>query len=187
MVRNVLSDKMNDALNGQMKAELYSSYLYLSMSSYFHSTGMPGAASWMRVQAGEELVHSMKFFDYLALNGRATMLPVEAPPSSWGSPLEVFQNVYDHERAVTALINGLVAIAGQENDPGTKNFLQWYVDEQVEEEESSGTVLQKAKAAGGDKVALQSLDKELGQRRFKFPSGYQIFGKQGATIGSLKV
>jgi len=187
MVRNVLSDKMNDALNGQMKAELYSSYLYLSMSSYFHSTGMPGAASWMRVQAGEELVHSMKFFDYLALNGRAIMLPVEAPPSSWGSPLEVFQNVYDHERAVTALINGLVAIAGQENDPGTKNFLQWYVDEQVEEEESSGTVLQKAKAAGGDKVALQSLDKELGQRRFKFPSGYQIFGKQGATIGSLKV
>jgi ferritin len=183
----MLSETMKENLNGQVQAELYSSYLYLSMSSYFHSTSMLGAANWMRVQAGEELVHAMKLYDYvISAGGRAIMLPIQAPTSDWGSPLEVFQNVYDHEVMVTGLINDLASLAEDEDDSATRRFLQWYIDEQVEEEESSGSVLQKARSAGDNKAMLQSLDHELGQRRFKFPSGYQIFAKQGSTIGSLK-
>ncbi len=186
----MLSEKMTEALNGQANRELYSSYLYLSMSAYFESINMKGFASWMRVQAGEELVHAMKMYDYVvASGGRGKMLAIEAPQFSWASPLDAFQHVYNHERVVTGLIHALANTAVAENDEVTKSFLQWYVDEQVEEEESSDMVLSKVKAAGDDKAALDAADKELGQRRFKFPRGYDIFphtATQGMTIGSLK-
>jgi len=187
----MLNQKVNEALNGQLNAELYSSYLYLSMSAYFQSISMPGSASWMRVQAGEELVHSMKFYDYISSNGRVTLAPVAGPQTSWNSPLAAFENVYNHELKVTGLIHGLADLAAAERDQKTRDFLQWYIDEQVEEEESSGGVLQKVKSAGNDKDALAMLDRELGQRTFKFPSGYQIFNMAGragvgTTIGSLK-
>ena len=105
----MISEKMNEALNVQANRELYSSYLYLSMSYYFESTGMTGFASWMRVQAGEELVHTMKMLDYVASSGgRARMMAVEAPQFSWDSPLQAFQHVWDHERVVTGLIHALV-------------------------------------------------------------------------------
>ncbi len=186
----MLSDKMTEALNGQANRELYSSYLYLAMSAYFESVNMKGFAGWMRVQAGEELVHTMKLYDYITdAGGRARMLAVEAPQFSWASPADAFQHVYDHERVVTGLINKLVDVAIAEKDEATRSFLQWYVDEQVEEEESSDTVLKRVKAAGNDKSALEAADKELGQRRFKFPRGYDIFpygARQGMTIGSLK-
>jgi ferritin len=172
----MLSEKMTEALNGQANRELYSSYLYLSMSAYFESINMKGLASWMRVQAGEELVHTMKMYDYvISAGGRARMLAVEEPRFSWGSPLEAFQQVWDHERAVTGLIMALVGVAEAEKDQATRSFLQWYIDEQVEEEESSDTVLKKVQAAGDDKAALLAVDKELGERRFKFPRGYNIF------------
>lgn len=172
----MLSEKITEALNGQANREIYSSYLYLSMSAYFESTGMKGLASWMRVQAGEELVHAMKMYDYVvASGGRGKMLAVEAPPSAWGSPLEVFGHVYKHERMVTGLIKDLVKVAVAEMDEATKGFLQWYIDEQVEEEESSGGVLEKVKAAESDRAALAAVDQELGKRRFKFPKGYTIF------------
>lgn len=186
----MLSQKMTDALNGQANREFYSSYLYLSMSAYFESQGLKGMANWMRVQAGEELVHAMKMYDYvIAAGGRGKMLAVEEPQFSWASPVEAFQHVYNHERAVTGLINALVGVAVAENDEATKNFLQWYIDEQVEEEESSDTVLKKVKAAGNDANKLQAADKELSLRRFKFPRGYNIFpfGAEGTTIGSLKM
>ncbi len=185
----MISQKMMDALNRQANREFYSAYLYLSMSAYFESLKMKGMANWMRVQAGEELVHAMKMYDYVvAAGGRGKMLAVEEPQFSWASPVEAFQHVYNHERAVTGLINALVGVAVAEKDDATKNFLQWYIDEQVEEEESSDTVLKKVKAAGNDANALQAADKELGQRRFKFPRGYNIFpfGAEGITIGSLK-
>jgi ferritin len=186
----MLSERMTEALNGQANRELYSSYLYLSMSAYFESVNMKGFASWMRVQAGEELVHGMKLYDYIVIaGGRGKMLAIEAPQFSWASPLDAFQHVYNHERAVTGLIHALVNTAVAEKDEATKGFLQWYVDEQVEEEESSDMVLNKVKAAGNDKAALAAADKELGQRRFKFPRGYDIFPyavQQGTTIGSLK-
>ncbi len=186
----MLSEKMNEALDVQANRELYSSYLYLSMSYYFESTGMRGFASWMRIQAGEELVHTMKLLDYVASSGgRARMLAVEAPQFSWTSPLQAFQHVWDHERAVTGLIHALVNVAESESDEATKSFLQWYVDEQVEEEESSDSVLRKVLATGDDATLLKAADKELGQRRFKFPRGFEIFpyaALSGLTIGSLK-
>jgi ferritin len=186
----MLSEKMNEALNVQANRELYSSYLYLSMSHYFESTRMSGFANWMRVQAGEELVHAMKMHDYVAsAGGRAKMLAIEAPQFSWASPAAAFQHVWNHERAVTGLIHALVDVAVVEKDEATRSFLQWYVDEQVEEEESSDNVLNKVKAAGNDSVALQAADRELGSRRFKFPRGFDIFpyaAMRGITIGSLK-
>ncbi|VVB72560.1 Ferritin-like domain protein [uncultured archaeon] len=172
----MLSEKMNEALNVQANRELYSSYLYLSMSYYFESIKMSGFASWMRVQAGEELVHTLKMLDYVAeAGGRARMMAVEAPRFSWDSPEQAFQHVWDHERMVTGLIHALMGVAISEKDGATKNFLQWYVDEQVEEEESSDAVLSKARAAGNDVSRLQAADRELGQRRFKFPRGFEIF------------
>ncbi len=185
----MLSQKMTDAINGQANREFYSAYLYLSMSAYFESLKLKGMANWMRVQAGEELVHAMKMYDYVvAAGGRGKMLAVEEPQFTWASPVEAFQHVYNHERVVTGLINVLVGVAVAEKDEATKSFLQWYIDEQVEEEESSDTVLSKVKAAGNDASALQVVDKELGQRRFKFPRGFNIFpfGAEGITIGSLK-
>ncbi len=186
----MLSEKMTEALNGQANRELYSAYLYLAMSAYFESINMKGFAAWMRVQAGEELVHGMKIYDYVVSSGgRAKMLAIEDPQFSWASPQDAFQHVYNHERAVTGLIHALVSVAAAEKDEVTTSFLQWYVDEQVEEEESSDMVLNKARAAGNDKAALAVADNELGQRRFKFPRGYDIFpyaAQQGTTIGSLK-
>ena len=187
----MLSEKMTEALNGQANRELYSSYLYLSMSAYFESVKMKGFANWMRVQAGEELVHGMKMYDYvIATGGRARMLAIEAPQFAWASPVDAFQHVYNHERIVTGLIRALVGVAVSEKDEATKNFMQWYLDEQVEEEESSDMVLKKVKAAGSNQSALALADKELGQRGFKFPRGFQIFPYsaklEGATIGSLK-
>jgi len=185
----MLSQKMTDALNGQANREFYSAYLYLSMSAYFESIGMRGMASWMRVQAGEELVHAMKMYDYVVSSGgRAKMLAIEEPQSSWQSSEDAFQHVWNHERAVTGLIKTLVGVSLSEKDDAANKFLQWYLDEQVEEEESSDTVLNKVKAAGNDTAKLQSVDRELGQRRFKFPRGYNIFpyGSEGTSIGSLK-
>ncbi len=186
----MLSENMSRAMNVQVNREFYSSYLYLSMSAFFESLGFKGMAGWMRVQAGEELVHAMKMYDYIVFRGgRANMLAVEAPKFSWSSPEEAFQQVWDHERVVTGLIGNLLNVAIMDNDESTKDFLQWYMDEQVEEEESSDSVLKKVKAAGNDSNALKNVDKELGKRRFKFPTGYNIFpnvDQQGVTIGSLK-
>ena len=172
----MLSEKMNEALCQQANRELYSSYLYLSMSYYFESIKMEGFAHWMRLQAGEELVHTMKMLDYIAGNGgRARMLAVEAPQFDWGSPLQAFQHVWEHERIVTGLIHALVGVAEEEKDGATGQFLEWYVKEQVEEEESSDNVLKKVKAAGEDKAAVQAADRELGKRQFRFPRGFEIF------------
>ena len=170
------SERVNEALNVQANRELYSSYLYLSMSYYLQSIGFEGFASWMRAQAGEELVHTMKMLDYVAdSGGRAKMIAVEAPQHSWDSPQQAFQDVWDHERHVTRLIHELVAVVESESDEVTRKFLQWYVDEQVEEEESSDDVLKKVLAAGSDSESLKAADEELGKRGFHFPKGFQMF------------
>ena len=172
----MLSERMNEALNYQANRELYSSYLYLSMSYYFESIGFRGFASWMRVQAGEELVHTMKLLDYVAASGeKAKMLAVEAPQHSWESPQQAFAHVWEHERIVTGLIHALVGVAEEEKDGATGQFLEWYEKEQVEEEESSDGVLKRVLAAGNDPKALRAADEELGKRGFKFPRGFQMF------------
>lgn len=164
----MLKEKMEKALNGQVNAELYSSYLYLAMSSWLHAKGLAGSAYWMKVQALEELYHAMKLFDYInGRGGRALTAAIEAPPSSWDSPLAVFEAVLAHEKKVTGLIKGLVRTAEELGDGEAKTFLAWFVKEQEEEEESAGEILKKFRKAGAD---LSGPDGELGARTFKIPA-----------------
>ena len=166
----MLAEKIRDALNKQLNAELYSSYLYLSMSAYFQTINLPGFANWMRVQAQEELVHAMRFYDFINERGGRVMLQqVEAPPTEWSSPLDMFENVYRHEQKVTGLINDLVNLAVAERDHATNIFLQWFVTEQVEEEASADEVVQKLKLMGDAGGGLFMLDREMGQRVFTPP------------------
>ena len=166
----MVSKKMQDALNGQMNAELYSAYLYLAMAAYYEDKDLPGFANWMRVQAQEEMTHAMKFYDYLVQRGARVVLDtIEKPPFEWESPLNVSEHVLEHEKKVTGLINDLVNLAMEEKDHATNNFLQWYVAEQVEEEESVGSVLQKVRLAANSSSGLLMVDSELAQRVFNPP------------------
>ena len=167
----MIDEKMREALNKQVNAEIYSAYLYLSMSAYFQSVNLSGFANWMRVQWQEELAHGLKFYDYVnERGGRVVLQAVEAPPSEWDSPLAVFEQVYEHEQKVTGMINKLVDLAVEKKDHATNNFLQWFVSEQVEEEASADEVLQKVKRVGDDPSGLFMIDQELGQRVFVAPA-----------------
>jgi ferritin len=163
----MLNEKIEKALNNQLNAELYSSYLYLSMAAYFQSINLSGFASWMDVQAKEEWAHGMKFYSFInERGGRVVLQAIDAPSSEWDSPLAVFEAVFKHEQKVTGLINELVELALKERDHATNIFLQWFVTEQVEEEDSANDIVQKIKLMGDAKGALFMLDRELGQRTF---------------------
>jgi ferritin len=165
----MLTEKMQTALNGQLNAELYSSYLYLSMNAYFKSVNLDGFANWMHYQAQEELEHSLKFYDFIIQRGGKVVLSqIAAPPTEWDSPMAVFEVTLAHEQKVTGLINDLVEIAHEERDHATNIFLQWFVSEQVEEEESVGGVLEQLKLMGDAKGGLFMIDRELAKRS---PSG----------------
>ena len=165
----MLTEKMQTALNSQLNAELYSSYLYLSMNAYFKSVNLDGFANWMYYQAQEELEHAMKFYDFIIQRGGNVQLQqIEAPPSEWSSPLAVFEATLKHEQKVTGLINDLVDVANEERDHATNIFLQWFVSEQVEEEENVGGVLEQLKLMGDAKGGLFMIDRELAKRS---PSG----------------
>jgi ferritin len=165
----MLTEKMQTALNGQLNAELYSSYLYLSMNAYFKSINLDGFANWMYYQAQEELEHSLKFYDFIIQRGGKVQLQqIEAPPTEWGSPLAVFEATLKHEQKVTGLINDLVDVAHEEHDHATNIFLQWFVSEQVEEEENVGGVLEQLKLMGDAQGGLFMIDRELAKRS---PSG----------------
>ncbi|UCE37708.1 MAG: ferritin [Thermoplasmata archaeon] len=167
----MMNEKIQEALNEQLNAEIYSSYLYLSMSAYFQGTDLAGFANWMRVQAREELMHAMKFYDYInERGGRVKLKEIAAPQLEWESPQAAFEHVYSHEQKVTNLINDLVNLAISEKDHATNNFLQWFVTEQVEEEASANGILQKIKIIGGEGSGLFMLDQELGQRVFTPPT-----------------
>jgi ferritin len=167
----MIHEKMQKALTEQLNAEMYSSYLYLSMSSYFQSIELAGFANWMRVQANEELMHAMKIYDYVIERGGRVMLrQIDSPPTEWDSPTAAFEHVYEHEQKVTGLINGLVDLAIKEKDHATNNFLQWFVAEQVEEEASASGVLQKVKLVGSAGEGLLMLDRELATRVFTPPA-----------------
>ena len=162
-----IGEKMTKALNEQVKWELYSSYLYLSMSAYFSAMNLPGFANWMRVQAQEELMHGMKIYDFvISRGGRVELLAIDKPKFEWASPLDVVEEVYSHEKKVTGLINGLVDLAAGEKDHATSNMLQWFVKEQVEEEENASEIVEKVKIVSGEKGigVLYMLDRDLGQR-----------------------
>jgi len=170
----MLSEKMQDALNEQLNAELYSSYLYLSMAAYCRSINLKGFGNWMRCQVQEELVHAMKFYTYIIdRGGKAIMKPIEGPPTQWASPAEAFEHTLKHEQKVTGLINKLVDLAISESDHATNSFLQWFVTEQVEEEASADEVLQKLKLAGDSPQGLFMIDTELAGRVFTMPASQQ--------------
>ncbi|MBU0730110.1 MAG: ferritin [Proteobacteria bacterium] len=166
----MLSKTIEKALNNQINAEMYSSYLYLSMSAYFASISLSGSSSWMKMQAQEEMFHAMKMYDFVnERGGRVLLAAIDQPPAQWKSVVDVFKNVLSHEQKVTGLINGLVNMALDERDHATNIFLQWFVSEQVEEEATAGDVLNKAKLVEKDASGLFVLDKELGQRVFALP------------------
>lgn len=168
----MISKKLQDALNDQLNAELYSSYLYLSMSAYFQSANLAGFAGWMRIQAQEELVHVMKFYDYVGeRGGKVTLGVVDGPPTEWKSPLAAFEQAYAHEQMVTGRINDLVNLAIDERDHATNGFLQWFVTEQVEEEATADAVVQKLKLIGDDGGGMFMVDQEMGARVFTPPAG----------------
>ena len=164
----MLKLSIENALNKQINAELYSAYLYQSMAAYCESIKRPGIAHWMDEQVKEEVTHAMRLYRYVTdAGGRVILSAIEQPPTEWPAPLDVFEYTLNHEKKVTGLINDLVNLAIQENDDETKKMLQWFVDEQVEEEESANKVLQIVKSAGNDESGLAKADKELGKRKVK--------------------
>lgn len=159
----MLSDKMLAALNDQVNMEFGAYYTYLSMSAYLESTGLSGFAAWMRTHSDEELAHAMMIYDFVHRRlARVTLQPIAGPKPEWESPLAAFEDALEHEKRVTASINTLVAMAREEKDFATDSFLQWFVDEQVEEEELVDSAIQKLKLVGNSGPALYALDKEMG-------------------------
>ncbi len=156
---------VQEAFNEQIKNELYSGYLYLSMSAHFDNENLPGFANWMRLQAQEELTHAMRLFDYvLRRGGQVELRGIEAPPTEFGAPLSIFESVLEHEQAVTGMIHRLFELSGKEGDWAAQQELQWFIAEQVEEEDSASTARDQVRMAGDDQAALLMLDQQLGSR-----------------------
>lgn len=167
----MLDEKVEQGINDQINAELYSAYLYYSMAAYFEGLSLKGFSHWLRVQALEEMTHVQKFFAYLNdRSGRVVLTPIEAPASEWQSPLAVFEEVYAHEVKVTGLINKLMDLALAARDHASTSFLQWFVNEQVEEEASADEVLQKLKLVDKTEGGLFLLDQEMDKRTFVLPA-----------------
>lgn len=163
----MLTPNMEEKLNEQINAEFYSAHLYLSMSAYFKSTDLLGFANWMQVQFEEEMMHAMKFYEFVdQMDGRIKLTEIAAPPVEWDSPLAAFEQTYAHEQSVTKRIHDLVSLAIKESDHPTNNFLQWFVSEQVEEESSVKAILKKLKFIGDSKSGLLMIDQELSKRTF---------------------
>ncbi|MGB2987863.1 MAG: ferritin [Phycisphaerae bacterium] len=161
----MMDSKIESAFNEQLNAELFSSYLYLSMAAYFESQNLKGMAGWMRMQAIEEHLHAMKFFDFInERGGSVSLTQIDAPKTEWASPLEVFEDTSKHESKVTGMINDLVDLALNKKDHAANAFLQWFVTEQVEEEASVQEIAGKLKLVGDRGGMLFMLDRELGQR-----------------------
>lgn len=166
----MISQKMQDALNDQVAYEFYSAHIYLSMSAYLESIDLPGFANWMRVQYQEEVSHAEKLFDYIIeRDGRAILANWDKPPIEWKSPLNAFEDALAHEKKVTARFNNHMDLAIAERDHASQIFLQWFVNEQVEEESNTKSIIQQLKMLGDSKAGLFQIDRELGQRVFTPP------------------
>jgi ferritin len=165
------SKTVEEALNKQINAELYSSYLYYSMSAWAAASDYPGMSNWFKLQALEELLHVSKFFGYINdRGGRVKLGAVDAPPTEWESPVAAFSETLSHEKMVTGLINDLVNLAVAEKDRTTESFLQWFVNEQIEEEATASELLGKIKMIGDNGAGLYMIDQELASRVFTPPA-----------------
>ena len=164
----MLSKAIQDALNFQINKELYSSYLYLAMSSHFSEANLSGFASWMRVQSGEEYGHAMKFYGYLIeRNGHVELDVIEKPQAKFKSPADVFTQVLEHEQKVSGMITKLYELAVKEKDYPTQIMLQWFITEQVEEERTAGDILDQLKMIGDSPVSIIMMDRQLAVRASK--------------------
>lgn len=167
----MINEKIERAINDQINAEFYSAYFYLSMAAYFENLNLSGFANWMKVQYQEEVAHAMKFFNYVnERGGKVVLKAIDTPPHTWDSPTHIFQESLQHEVKVTGLINNLIDLAIQEKDHATSNFLQWYIQEQVEEEANAEIILSKLKMIQHSPESLYILDKELATRVFVDPT-----------------
>ena len=163
----MINKRIEEAINNQINAELWSAYLYLSMSLNCASKGLQGAANWFEIQFQEEQAHAMKFKNYLVARGARVLLqPIAEVKTEWPSLLEMFKDTLQHEQAVTALLNNIYMIALEEADVATQSMLKWYIDEQVEEEESANGMIDALKLIGDNGYGLYMLDKELSTRVF---------------------
>lgn len=167
----MLSPKLQDALNAQINAEFWSAYLYLSMAMHFESVGYHGIANWYRVQFKEEQAHAEIFINYVnSRGGRVMLQPIAEVPSEWASPLAAFEDTLAHEEKVTGLINDLYALAEAEHDYATRGKLDWFVNEQVEEEDNCRNLIDRVKLAGDTPLAIFQFDQELATRTYTVPS-----------------
>lgn len=167
----MLSKKVEDALNAQVNAELWSAYLYLSMAHNFEADGKPGIANWFKVQFQEEQAHAEIFMNYInARGGRVWLKAIDAVDTEWATPLDAFKATLTHEQKVTSLINDLYALAETERDYATREMLNWFISEQVEEEESAQELIDKFTLIGNDGMGIYMLDQELAARTYNVPS-----------------
>jgi ferritin len=163
----VVPAKLETAFSEQVKHELDSGYLYLAMAAWFDGGGLPGMGRWMRAQAQEELAHAMRFFRHiLERGGRVRLHALAEPKAEWESALAAFEAAYKHEQFITGRINELMKMSRADNDFASQVLLQWFVDEQVEEEDTAKGIVDKLKLVGGDGNGLLTLDRELGNRTF---------------------
>jgi ferritin len=161
----MINEKVRKAINEQIKNELESAYIYLSMAAYLHSINMDGMAQWMRVQTKEEVAHAMKFFDHIQeRDGRVELQPLKPLKTDWSSPLEAFQDAYKHELFITGKINDLVKLAREEGDEPAAILLQWFVSEQVEEEANASKIVQTLERVGDSGPGLLMVNSHLGKR-----------------------
>lgn len=163
----MLNQRIEKELNKQITAEFFSAQLYLQMSAYFADHNLNGFANWTRIQYQEELTHGWKIYDYIIERGGSVELEaLDQPANEWDGPVEVFEEIYKHEQKITSLINNLVEISQEEKDHATYNMLQWFVDEQVEEEANASEILEQLKFVEGKGSGLFMLDRELKSRVF---------------------
>ena len=167
----MISQKLQDAINAQINAEFWSAYLYLAMSQHFENEGHAGIANWFKIQFKEEQAHAEIFMNYLnSRGGRVILAPIAEVPASWESPLAAYEHTLAHEEKVTALINNIYHLAVEEKDYATCNKLDWFVEEQVEEEETARGLIDQLKMIGDNGLALYTLNQELATRTYTVPS-----------------
>ena len=162
----MISDAINEILNEQINKEFYSGYLYLSMSAYLKELGLYGFASWTKLQAKEEVEHGLKIFDYLInCESFVTLKQIRTPEFEFNGISSIFNHIYEHEKCITNAIKTIIQKAGEENDITTLNFMDWFIEEQIEEERAVKNIIKRLELFGDDKVALHLMDKELGERK----------------------
>lgn len=169
----MIKKEMAQALNEQINKEMYSAYLYMSMSAYSGRMGLKGFANWFMVQYHEEMFHAMKLYEYVQRQGEDVKLDaIKAPPAQFSSQLDMFTQTLAHEQFITSSINGLMEMAQSQKDHATQIFLEWYITEQVEEEENDNDIIAQLQLIGDNAHALLMLDRELAARAVTVPADF---------------